>query len=76
MPNDAKLGLLVGVGLVVAVAVMFFQNEAPAPSGDKSTTKSPAAVVPAESLSPAMLPSPPSRPDRSPQAQTASRNAP
>jgi hypothetical protein len=35
MPNDAKLGLVVGVGLVIAVAVIFFRKEAPAgPTGD------------------------------------------
>lgn len=27
MPNDAKLGLVVGVGLVIAVAVIFFRKE-------------------------------------------------
>jgi hypothetical protein len=27
MPNDAKLGLAIGVGLVIAVAVIFFQRE-------------------------------------------------
>jgi hypothetical protein len=27
MPNDAKLGLLVGVGLVVAVGVVFFRKD-------------------------------------------------
>ena len=27
MPNDAKLGLVVGVGLVIAVAVLFFRKE-------------------------------------------------
>jgi nucleoid-associated protein YgaU len=30
MPNDAKLGLVVGVGLVIAVAVVFFRKESPA----------------------------------------------
>lgn len=39
MPNDAKLGLVVGVGLVVAVAVLFTRKETPAAAG------SPAAVV-------------------------------
>ena len=28
MPNDAKLGLVVGVGVVIAVAVVFFRKEA------------------------------------------------
>lgn len=27
MPNDAKLGLVVGVGLTIAVAVVFFSKE-------------------------------------------------
>jgi nucleoid-associated protein YgaU len=27
MPNDAKLGLMVGLGLVIAVAVVFFRKE-------------------------------------------------
>jgi hypothetical protein len=31
MPNDAKLGLAVGVGLVIAIAVVFFRKELPAP---------------------------------------------
>ena len=30
MPTDAKCGLLVGVGVVVAVAVVFFQKDPPA----------------------------------------------
>ena len=29
MPNDAKLGLVVGVGLVITVAVLFFHKEGP-----------------------------------------------
>jgi hypothetical protein len=45
MPTDAKCGLLVGVGLVVAVAVLFFQKESPA------TTPPPAAAVRAPALS-------------------------
>jgi nucleoid-associated protein YgaU len=30
MPNDAKLGFVVGVGLVIAVAVVFFRRDMPA----------------------------------------------
>ncbi len=30
MPNDAKLGLVVGVGLVIAIAVVFFRRDFPA----------------------------------------------
>src|SRR5262245_13875186 len=33
MPNDAKLGLVVGVGLVVAITVVYFRKEPPAPAG-------------------------------------------
>jgi nucleoid-associated protein YgaU len=29
MPNDAKLGLVVGVGLVIAVGVVFYRKDAP-----------------------------------------------
>ena len=29
MPTDAKVGLVVGVGLVIAVAVVFFKKETP-----------------------------------------------
>ena len=43
MPNDAKLGLVVGVGLVIAVAVLFFHKEPPAgaPAGEAA----PAGIV-------------------------------
>lgn len=38
MPNDAKLGLVVGVGLVIAVAVVFFRKDltAAAPTADRA----------------------------------------
>ena len=38
MPNDAKFGLVVGVGLVITVAVVFFQ---------KTGSSDPAAAIPA-----------------------------
>lgn len=41
MPTDAKCGLLVGVGLVLTVAVLFFQKEPPA----DAPAAPPAAVV-------------------------------
>ena len=50
MPNDAKLGLVVGVSLVIAVAVVFFRKEIPDPArnpvvrGDQSVG-GPAAPV-------------------------------
>ncbi len=36
MPNDAKLGLVLGVGLVIAVAVVFFHKGGAAASGENS----------------------------------------
>jgi hypothetical protein len=42
MPNDAKFGLVCGVGLVIAVAVVFFRREAPLialPSGPAAIGK-------------------------------------
>ena len=38
MPNDAKLGLAVGVGLVIAFAVVFYRTEATGQSGDPAAT--------------------------------------
>ena len=34
MPNDAKLGLMVGVGLVIGVAVVYFRKDLPPPPSD------------------------------------------
>jgi hypothetical protein len=45
MPNDAKLGLVIGVGLIIALGLMHSRNEvaAPAPaSGNKVTAVKPA----------------------------------
>jgi hypothetical protein len=41
MPNDAKLGLMVGVGLVVVIGFVFFRKE-PGPANPAEAT--PAAV--------------------------------
>lgn len=46
MPNDAKLGLVVGVGLVVTVAVVFFRKDSLAalpPKEEKAIIAVPAA---------------------------------
>jgi nucleoid-associated protein YgaU len=48
MPNDAKLAMVIGVGLVVAVAIVFFHKDIAngRPPGDKTPTNgvsSPAA---------------------------------
>lgn len=48
MPTDAKCGLLVGVGLVLAAAVLFFQKDPPPvadPPAPVAQTRSPAAAV-------------------------------
>lgn len=49
MPNDAKLGLVVGMAIVIAVAVIFYRKDAPAAN--------PAAIDKA----PAVAPSPAGR---------------
>jgi hypothetical protein len=51
MPTDAKCGLLVGVGLVLAAAVLFFDKDPPpaappAPVAQAQTTSPAAAVEP------------------------------
>jgi len=50
MPNDAKLGLVVGVGLVIAVAVVFFRKELPpvssSPDNAAATVGNPAVPGP------------------------------
>jgi hypothetical protein len=43
MPNDAKLGLVVGVSLVIVVAVFFFRKEAPAIDPAAATIVQPAS---------------------------------
>jgi nucleoid-associated protein YgaU len=46
MPNDAKLGMIVGVGLVIAIAVVFFRKEGPfSPGGPEQASAT--AVNPA-----------------------------
>jgi nucleoid-associated protein YgaU len=47
MPNDAKLGLVVGVALVIAVAVLFFRREAPAGGPATNVQPGPAMMPPA-----------------------------
>jgi len=53
MPNDAKFGLIVGVAVVIAIAVVFFRKE-PGPS-EPGAGKATAAAVGANNL-----PAPPS----------------
>jgi hypothetical protein len=45
MPNDAKLGLVIGLGLVIAVAVIYFRGDAGNPHEETaSTAAKPAAT--------------------------------
>jgi hypothetical protein len=48
MPNDAKLGMVVGVSLVIVVAVFFFRQQAPAidPAAATIVKPEPAATPP------------------------------
>lgn len=62
MPNDAKLGLVVGVSLVIVVAVFFFRKEAPAID--------PAAATIVQPASEAMPPPVPATNSRTVQAKT------
>src|SRR5437773_1137206 len=45
MPNDAKLGMVVGVGLVIIVAVLFFRKDTTASDAFTSIPKSAPAVT-------------------------------
>ena len=63
MPNDAKCGLLVGVGVVVAVAVLFFQKDSPPNAPSPTPPAAVRAPAPPESSDRTKLPSrPPPRP--------------
>ena len=45
MPNDAKLGMVVGVGLVIIVAVIFFRKDTTAADAFATIPKSAPAVT-------------------------------
>jgi hypothetical protein len=45
MPADAKCGLLVGVGVVLAVAVLYFQKDPSHSASPNGSSAPPAAVV-------------------------------
>lgn len=45
MPNDAKLGLVIGVGLVLALGVVYYRKDSPqAPSGQQSAASDSASI--------------------------------
>ena len=45
MPNDAKLGLVVGVALVLLIAVLFFRKDPVATAGGPPVAQVPPAEV-------------------------------
>lgn len=58
MPNDAKLGLVAGLALVITVAVVYFRHDAP---GSGNPTGEPAASVKSAPLAPAVSAPEPNR---------------
>jgi nucleoid-associated protein YgaU len=42
MPNDAKLGLVIGIGLVIIIAVVFFRKD---PAAARESPEQPAAAA-------------------------------
>ena len=73
MPTDSKCGLLVGVGLVLAAAVLIFQKDPPAPAAPP--TVSPAAAVKPPTAEP-VRPEPTSPAPTRPVSRTASDDLP
>lgn len=75
MPNDAKFGLIIGVVLVIAVAVLFFQAQptpqSPAVQSAPAEVQNPATPPSAAALNPP--PTPPARPSRETKGQMTSR---
>ena len=69
MHNDAKFGLIVGVVLVLAIAVLFFPKEGIQPSPSPAKT----AEINAPPSAAALLPAPTSVAKPKMQAQTTSR---
>src|SRR5262249_8890269 len=63
MPNDAKLGLVVGLGLVIAVAVIYFRNDS-----SRKREETPAATV-VKPASATRQPPPPRGQARAPKAR-------
>jgi hypothetical protein len=44
MPNDAKLGFVLGVALVIAVAVLFFRRDVPVSAQPRAVSVAPAEL--------------------------------
>lgn len=54
MPNDAKIGMVVGVGMVIAIAVLFYRKDLPAQV--TQSTPNPAAIAARQADLPALPP--------------------
>lgn len=79
MPNDAKLGLVLGIGLVIAVGVVFFREEAqPHPGATAPATAAapakPAALTAPNAVADNKLKDVPARPAALPATPTARRH--
>ncbi len=74
MPNDAKLGLIIGVVLVIAVATLFFQGQPPVSPEAKQPTATEVQTPPSPPSAAALMPAPnpPVRPGRESKGQTTS----
>src|SRR5262249_20045385 len=68
MPNDAKVGLVVGVGLVITIAVVFFHKDL--------ITRRPGTDPAASTVGPAKAPAVPRGMPRPTRARTASQTEP
>jgi nucleoid-associated protein YgaU len=69
MPNDAKFGLVVGVGLVIAVAVVFFRKDLPGPKTATQDVKPAAVAAHPPDQRPALSSSQSRAPDAQPTSQ-------
>lgn len=75
MQNDAKLGLILGIAMVMVVAVVFFRRDVPLPNGPGMANvprSVPGSPAPAANL-PGPLPRPAFSPDRGAPGHTVSR---
>ncbi len=62
MPSDTKLGLIVGIGLVITVAILFFRGEQPPPALTETPQGTAQVAAPPKKPSSVAVPPPLSRP--------------
>jgi hypothetical protein len=77
MPNDAKLGLLVGMAGVLAAAVLFFQNGPAIPTPPAAQSAPPPAPKPSQIFGKKSEPANPAaeKASKEPEARPVSRTA-